>query len=112
MASIMNSQRANATEETKEAVLKPKRPLSAYMLFTMDRRLVLRAAGTSLSSKDFLKEMGKEWKVLSISRKQAYESNAEALKTQYKADLEAYERGMKSEKPQSMKDGKRKKAKA
>lgn len=108
----MNSQRANATEETKEVVLKPKRPLSAYMLFTMDRRLVLKAAGTSLSNRDFLKEMGKEWKVLSLTRKQAYESNAEALKTQYKVDLEAYERAVKPEKSQSMKDGKRKKAKA
>jgi hypothetical protein len=51
----MNSQLANAAEEIKEVVLKPKRPLSAYMLHTMDHRLVLKAASTSLSN--LLKEM-------------------------------------------------------
>jgi hypothetical protein len=81
-------------EETKQVVLsqKPKKPLSAYMLFTMDRRADLKAAKSELSSKDILKEMGKEWKLLDPTKKTAYESKAELLKTQYKENVEAFEK--------------------
>jgi hypothetical protein len=81
-------------EETKQVVpsQKPKKPLSAYMLFTMDRRAALKAAKSEISGKDILKEMGKEWRVLDQSKKTLYESKAELLKTQYKENLEAYEK--------------------
>mmetsp|Transcript_32313 Transcript_32313/g.55900 ORF Transcript_32313/g.55900 Transcript_32313/m.55900 type:complete len:122 (+) Transcript_32313:39-404(+) len=82
-------------EETKQVqapLEKPKKPLSAYMLFTMDRRQALKAAKTEISSKELLKEMGREWKALDLSRKQVYEGKAEALKNQYKLDVEAFGR--------------------
>lgn len=108
-----------AEEETKQAVVaeKPKKPLSAYMLYTVDRRVHYKTAKPEISGKDFLKEMGREWKALDNNRKQSYEAKAEVLKAQYKLDIEAFGNlGQKTEetkpkrKPKPAQDGgKRKK---
>jgi hypothetical protein len=80
------------TEEIKRSATlkKPKKPMSGYILFTIDRRNVLRAAQMEIFGKDFLREMGKEWKALDDDRRELYESKADTLKAKYAEEWAAY----------------------
>ncbi|KHN44942.1 High mobility group B protein 13 [Glycine soja] len=68
--------------------LKPKHPMSAYFLFTNDRRAALAA-----ENKNFLevpKITFEEWKNMTEEQKRPYEEMAKKNKEQYALEMEAY----------------------
>ncbi|RDY03949.1 High mobility group B protein 13, partial [Mucuna pruriens] len=68
--------------------LKPKHPMSAYFLFTNDRRAALIA-----ENKNFLevpKITGEEWKNMTEEQKRPYEEMAKKNKEKYALEMEAY----------------------
>jgi hypothetical protein len=64
---------------------KAKRPPSAYLLYSMDKRPELQAANPSLKLPDISKKLGAQWKALSASEKRPYEEKAQKQKAAYEA---------------------------
>lgn len=73
----------------------PKKPLSAYFLFSKEYRPKILEEHPELASKvsEVAKELGKKWKTLSDEEKKPYQEEAEELKAQYQEDLAAYTAG-------------------
>ena len=70
-----------------DSLNKPKRPLSSYMLYTMDRRPQLPS---DMSSTDKVKKMGMEWKEANKQLKDFYENKYAELSKNYEKDLEMW----------------------
>jgi upstream-binding transcription factor len=68
----------------------PRQPLSSYLLFVAKRREELAGAENPLSPKELLRALGDEWNALSEKRKQKYKRRADALRAQYKIDMDEY----------------------
>jgi len=86
----LGKQKKSAEAELKslfEKLKKPKKPLSAYMLYTMDRRPKLSA---NLSSTEKVKQMAAEWRQLSKQTKELYERKNKELLVKYEEDLEKW----------------------
>ena len=66
---------------------KPKRPLNAYMLYTLDRRPQLPS---DMAYSDKIVKMGTEWKEANKQLKDFYEKKQAALAKQYEKDLEKW----------------------
>jgi hypothetical protein len=64
---------------------KAKRPPSAYLLFSMEKRPELQAANPNLKLPDISKKLGAQWKALSDSEKKPYEDKAAKQKAAYDA---------------------------
>jgi hypothetical protein len=63
----------------------PKRPRSAYILFTMEKREAVKSANPGIANKEILKKLGGQWKVLSDKEKQVYTDRAAKEKEAYDA---------------------------
>ena len=61
---------------------KPKKPLSAYFLFTADKREEMKAKYPDLKVHELAKKMGELWK--ETTEKSKYEKKAEEAKERYK----------------------------
>merc|ERR1711971_1289129 len=70
-------------EETK----KPKKPLTAYLLFSMDCRAKLP---NTMSSQEKLKKIGNEWQNATDSVKDDYLAKQKANHDRYQTDLTAW----------------------
>ncbi|XP_027341422.1 high mobility group B protein 6-like [Abrus precatorius] len=82
--------------------LKPKHPVSAYFLFTNDRRAALLA-----ENKNFLevpKITAEEWKNMTEQQRRPYEEMAKKNKEKYNQDMEAYKQKKDEEATQLMKE--------
>ncbi|KHN16752.1 High mobility group B protein 6 [Glycine soja] len=82
--------------------LKPKHPMSAYFLFTNDRRAALAA-----ENKNFLevpKITFEEWKNMTEEQKRPYEEMAKKNKEQYALEMEAYKQKKDEEAAHFMKE--------
>merc|ERR1712083_203756 len=66
---------------------KPKRPLNAYMLYTLDRRVQLPS---EMAHMDKMVKMGKEWKEANKQLKDFYEKKQAELAKKYEKDLEKW----------------------
>eukprot|EP00286_Rhodomonas_abbreviata_P026534 CAMPEP_0181311500 /NCGR_PEP_ID=MMETSP1101-20121128/13170_1 /TAXON_ID=46948 /ORGANISM="Rhodomonas abbreviata, Strain Caron Lab Isolate" /LENGTH=192 /DNA_ID=CAMNT_0023418235 /DNA_START=186 /DNA_END=765 /DNA_ORIENTATION=+ len=64
---------------------KPKRPLSAYFRFTIEKRKELKVSMPTLSNTDVVKKMGEMWKALTPAEKKPYEEAAAAERAEYDA---------------------------
>jgi hypothetical protein len=64
---------------------KPKRPLSAYMIYSTEKRPEIQAANPGLKLPDISKKIGALWKGLSASEKKPYEDKAAKCKSDYSA---------------------------
>jgi len=73
---------------------KPKRPLSAYVLYTMDRRPQLPS---DMAPKAKMVKMGKEWKEANKQLKDFYEKKQSELAKIYDKDLEKWNMKMHKE---------------
>jgi len=94
------------------AVEEPKKPMSAYFLYTQEKR---EAVQKELGVKDFgpiTKCLSDRWKKLSASDKATFEKKAAQVKAQYEKDLEAYKAagGVVGQKRKDKKDAKAAKA--
>jgi len=67
----------------------PKGPRSAFMYFSQEKRIELKAANSSLSFGDLGKEVGKAWKAATDSEKAKFQKMAVKDKARFEAEKEA-----------------------
>jgi hypothetical protein len=70
----------------------PKRPLSAFFLFSQDERPDIKKKSPSLSVGDMSKEIGARWKKVSDDTKKRYEQKAAVEKQKYEQRLSEYKK--------------------
>ncbi|XP_011258733.1 transcription factor A, mitochondrial isoform X1 [Camponotus floridanus] len=70
---------------------KPKRPLTAFVLFMQDNKMV---KDPQISQQDWMKNMSNEWKNLIIEDKNKYIAKAARLSEKYKIELKNWEENM------------------
>lgn len=92
---------------TKSSNGKPKRALSAWMLFCQDRRKDLLDKGMSIG--DVSKELSKQWKVVSDSDKEKYDKSAEKAKEKYTKDMKEWKKTAPAEEEQEWGESPKKK---
>ncbi len=68
----------------------PKKGLSAFMLFSRDKRVELKAAKPEVTFSEMGKLLGLAWKELSEKQRAVYTKKAEEDKLRYTSDLETY----------------------
>lgn len=82
--------------------LKPKHPMSAYFLFTNDRRAAILAENKGVL--EVAKITGEEWKNMTEEQKRPYEEIAKKNKEKYAQEMEAYKQKKAEEAANMMKD--------
>lgn len=70
---------------------KPKRPLTAFFLFMQDNKML---KDSQVSQKDWMKNISKEWKNLTMEAKNKYTAEAVRLTEKYKTDIKKWEKNM------------------
>lgn len=70
----------------------PKRPLSAFFLFSQDERPKIKSENASLSVADVAKVIGEKWRGASDDVKRRYEKAAQEAKERYETELQAYKK--------------------
>ncbi|GAA5979303.1 hypothetical protein JCM11641_001988 [Rhodosporidiobolus odoratus] len=79
----------------------PKRPLSAYMIFTQDERPKLKEEQPDVKFGEVGKILGARWKELDADEKKPWEEKAKVAKAKYEKEKAAYDAENPSEKPAS-----------
>ncbi|KAJ3443362.1 high mobility group protein [Anaeramoeba flamelloides] len=69
---------------------RPKRGLTAYMLFNVEQRKILRKENKELPFKELIKIVTERWKNLSETEKKPYYSMANQDKIRYEKEMEEY----------------------
>ena len=88
----------------------PKRPRTAFLLFSVDKREGVKNANPSLAFGDIAKEVSSLWKSCRDSEKQKYNNLANEDKQRYEREMEEYKQ-LKSEKEERKRSKKSKKSK-
>jgi len=70
----------------------PKRPLSAFFLFSQDERPDIKKRNPTMSVGDMSKEIGSKWKKASDDVKKRYEQKAAGEKQKYEVRLAEYQK--------------------
>jgi hypothetical protein len=82
----------------EENPARPKRPMTPYMYFAQEQRKTVAEANPTLTglkgSQQIAKLMGTQWKALSVSQKQPYNTKAEADHHRYEREKAAWESKM------------------
>jgi hypothetical protein len=68
----------------------PKRPLSAFFIFSQDERPKIKVVNASLSVADVAKVIGEKWRAAPDDLKRKYEKAAKEAKERYEVVLQAY----------------------
>ena len=68
----------------------PKKPLSAYFLFSQEERLKVKAEFPDYSITEVAKELGRRWAQIDPAIKQSYEQRYQESRRQYEQALQAY----------------------
>jgi hypothetical protein len=68
----------------------PKKGLSAFMLFSRDKRAELKAANPEVTFAEMGKLLGQAWSALPEAQREVYAKKAEEDKARYTSDLETY----------------------
>merc|ERR1712216_882635 len=71
----------------------PKKSPPAYLLFSMEHRMPLKAKHPELKQKDLLKIIGAMWQKTSKEERAPFEELAKQRKAQYQKDMAAFEAG-------------------
>nr|GMD03343.1 high mobility group B protein 6-like isoform X1 [Ipomoea batatas] len=82
--------------------LKPKHPLSAFFLFSNERRAALLAENKNV--KEVAKIAGEEWRNMTDEQKAPYEEGAMKNKEQYAKEMEIYRKNKEEEAANSKKE--------
>ena len=67
-----------------------KRPLSAYVLYSNDRREQLKKENPKLAGGEVMKKIADDWNKLDEKTKQKYTKMQESLKAKYEVDKEKF----------------------
>ena len=70
---------------------KPKRPLTVFFLFMQDKRMV---KDSQISQHDWMRNISKEWKNLTVEAKNKYIAEAAQLSEKYKTEIKKWEENM------------------
>lgn len=81
----------------------PKKPLSAYFLFSQEERLKVKNENPELSITEVAKELGKRWATLEPSIKQSYEHRYQDSRKLYDAEMSQYKPQKKKKDPNAPK---------
>ncbi|KAJ2451049.1 High mobility group [Coemansia sp. RSA 2336] len=69
---------------------RPKRPPTAYLLFSQENRPRFVAKFEGKSSQEIASEMGRAWREMSAGERQEYEAQAKALKEQFSKEIDDF----------------------
>merc|ERR1712029_414188 len=81
----------------------PKKPLSAYFLFSQEERLKVEEAYPDYSITEVAKELGRRWASIDPAVKQSYEQRYQESRIQYEQALQAYKPQKKKKDPNAPK---------
>jgi len=81
----------------------PKKPLSAYFLFSQEERLKVKAEFPDYSITEVAKELGRRWAQIDPAIKQSYEQRYQESRRQYEQALQAYKPQKKKKDPNAPK---------
>ena len=81
----------------------PKKPLSAYFLFSQDERLKVKAEYPDYSITEVAKELGRRWAVIDPAVKSSYEQRYQESRRQYEQAMQAYKPQKKKKDPNAPK---------
>jgi len=99
---------------------KPKRPLTAYMIFSQTKRGEIKAGDPNVSFGEIGKKLGTAWQLLNQEERKPFEEKAQLLKASYLEEMKKYkelhpdssdEEPAKKKQKKSLKKGKSKKGK-
>lgn len=68
----------------------PKKPLSAYFLFSQEERLKVKAENPDYSITEVAKELGKRWATLDPTLKNSYEQRYQDARRVYESEMNVY----------------------
>jgi hypothetical protein len=68
----------------------PKRPLSAFFIFSQDERPKVKLTNATLSVADVAKVIGEKWRSAHDDLKRRYEKAAKEAKERYEIEMQAY----------------------
>merc|ERR1712172_413406 len=77
----------------------PKKPLSAYFLFSQDERLKVKAEFADYSITDVAKELGRRWATIDPLLKQQYEQRYQSARKVFDQEMSAYKPHKKKKDP-------------
>ncbi|PRQ17472.1 putative chromatin remodeling & transcriptional activation HMG family [Rosa chinensis] len=83
------AEKDNKKNKKEKDPLKPKQPMSAFFLFTNERRAALNAQNIK-SALEVAKITGEEWKNMTEEQKGPYEEMAKKNKERYMQEMEVY----------------------
>lgn len=81
----------------------PKKPLSAYFLFSQEERLKVKAENPDYSITEVAKELGRRWATLNPSLKQSYEQRYQDARKVYDQEMNHYKPQKKKKDPNAPK---------
>ncbi len=81
----------------------PKKPLSAYFLFSQEERLKVKAEFPDYSITEVAKELGRRWATIDPAIKQGYEQRYQESRRQYEQAMQAYKPQKKKKDPNAPK---------
>lgn len=81
----------------------PKKPLSAYFLFSQEERLKVKAEYPDYSITEVAKELGRRWATIDPTIKHSYEQRYQESRRQYEQALQAYKPQKKKKDPNAPK---------
>ena len=81
----------------------PKKPLSAYFLFSQDERLKVKAEFPDYSITEVAKELGRRWATIDPALKQQYEQRYQESRREYEQAMTAYKPQKKKKDPNAPK---------
>ena len=81
----------------------PKKPLSAYFLFSSEERMKVKAEFPDYSITEVAKELGRRWAAIDPTLKQSYEQRYQESRRQYEVAMQAYKPQKKKKDPNAPK---------
>merc|ERR1711978_58739 len=81
----------------------PKKPLSAYFLFSQEERLKVKAENPDYSITEVAKELGRRWATLNPAVKQSYEQRYQDARKVYDQEMNHYKPQKKKKDPNAPK---------
>merc|ERR1712244_48873 len=81
----------------------PRKPLSAYFLFSQDERLKVKAEFADYSITDVAKELGRRWATIDPLLKQQYEQRYQSARKVFDQEMSAYKPHKKKKDPNAPK---------
>jgi high mobility group protein B1 len=88
---VVQARKSKTAEKAKKDPNAPKRPLSAYILFSMDERpRIVKKLGKDAKVTEVTKALGEVWQTLSDEKQKPYQEKAAKAKKEYMKELEMY----------------------